>query len=86
MQIVGAAFLSIADFQQVKSLDAPAYKYFFLLNVWRDKAFMNHKTPPFRAFEGSMCNHVGQRSPLIFLSSGAVSTLGSALRNNLLNI
>lgn len=47
---------------------------------------MNHKTPPFKAFEGSMCNHKGQRSPLIFLSSGVVSTLGSALRNNLLNI
>lgn len=47
---------------------------------------MNHKTPPFKAFEGSMYNHEGQRSPLIFLSSGVVSTLGSALRNNLLNI
>lgn len=47
---------------------------------------MNHKTPPFKAFEGSMYNHKGQRSPLIFLSSGVVSTLGSALRNNLLNI
>lgn len=64
----------------------PLHTNILLLNaVWCDRAFMHHKSP-FMAFKGSICNHRGQKSPLIFLSLGVISILGSALRNNLLNI